>query len=206
MQCIDLYMYFVYYIVYSYKQILHPYVKNQIEMDVDIMRAAAAVIELLPRMCKSLLMLYCIYITARNYCPYWAHCHEHMCALHNWVDAATSWCNVHACHCATNCAYIREMTSSTRSNIAVSVITCVASQSLCTYIYILVFLMICCMTWHLHDIFFKTAWLSLRESVEEFARLMGGQVNFNYLHFDTPIIVLLFSLVQGVHIVLYISF
>jgi hypothetical protein len=56
MQCIDLYMYFVYYIVYSYKQILHPYVKNQIEMDVDIMRAAAAVIELLPRMCKSLLM------------------------------------------------------------------------------------------------------------------------------------------------------
>eukprot|EP00953_Heterococcus_sp_UTEX-ZZ885_P031776 16636-Heterococcus_DN1.PRE.1 len=31
-------------------KILHPYVKNQIEMDVDIMRAAAAVIELLPRM------------------------------------------------------------------------------------------------------------------------------------------------------------
>jgi hypothetical protein len=39
-------------------QILHPYVKNQIEMDVDIMRAAAAVIELLPRMCKLPIQIY----------------------------------------------------------------------------------------------------------------------------------------------------
>jgi hypothetical protein len=47
-------------------QILHPYVKNQIEMDVDIMRAAAAVIELLPRMCKLSKHAYIIFMTLHS--------------------------------------------------------------------------------------------------------------------------------------------